>query len=84
MESLLKYYRIERSQIAYLKFILEAYDGIAVLSTVDPGPGLVVLRVAPGCEAEVEAVLEDLRKEILIESTSGPPATAQGDGTTAL
>ena len=81
---MLKYYRVERSQIAYLKFILEAYDGIAVLSTVDPGPGLVVLRIAPECEAEVETVLEDLRKEILIESTSGPPATALGDGTTAL
>ena len=59
--------RIDRRQIAYLKFIIEAYDGIAVLSTVDPVQGIVKLSIAPGCEAEVETVLQDLKKDIMIE-----------------
>ena len=36
--------RIRPSRIWYLKFILEGYDGIAVLSTKDRQTGLVLLR----------------------------------------
>ena len=36
--------RIRPSRIWYLKFILEGYDGIAVLSTMDQQAGLVLLR----------------------------------------
>lgn len=72
MKSLQKYYRIDRSQIAFLKFIIEAYDGIAVLTTVDPELGIVVLKIAPKCEAVVAAVLEDLKKDIVIESVPEP------------
>ncbi len=36
METIKKYYRIERKEICFLKFIFEAYDGIAMLTTVDP------------------------------------------------
>jgi len=40
-------------RIAFLKFILEGYDGLAVLSTLDAGSGRVLLRF-PACrEAEV-------------------------------
>jgi len=45
-------------EIHYLRFILEAYPGVAVVSTIDPQLGLVRLNIAPGCEEEVEAVLE--------------------------
>lgn len=72
LKSLQKYYRIDRSQIAFLKFIIEAYDGIAVLTTVDPGLGIVVLKIAPKCETIVAAVLEDLKKDILIEQILEP------------
>ncbi len=40
-------------RIAFFKFILEGYDGLAVLSTLDAGSGRVLLRF-PACrEAEV-------------------------------
>jgi len=59
--------RVERSQISYLRFIFEAYDGIAVVRTIDAGRGEIVLHVAPGCEEVVEMVLADLSKDLLIE-----------------
>ena len=37
------YLRIASGQIAFLKFILEGYDGLAVLSTMDADTGLVRL-----------------------------------------
>jgi hypothetical protein len=61
-------YRVDRTQICFLRFIFEAYDGIAVLTTLDPQSGLVELAIAPGCAADVEGVLADLGKAIMIEA----------------
>ncbi len=60
--------RVERSQISFLRFIFEAYDGIAVVRTADARQGRLVLHVAPGCEEVAEAVLADLAKDLLIEA----------------
>jgi hypothetical protein len=67
LETVQKYYRVDRKEIAFLKFILEAYDGIAVLSTIDSSSGIVLLSISPGCESEVEMVLKDLKRDIMIE-----------------
>jgi hypothetical protein len=62
-----RYYRVDRREIHYLKFILEGYDGVAVVRTVDPTAGLVVLHIGPGCQGVVDMVIKDLEKEIRIE-----------------
>jgi hypothetical protein len=56
-------YRIDRRRIGYLRFLLEGYDGIAVLETLDPAAGTVVLHVAPGCEPDVRALMDALKGE---------------------
>lgn len=67
MKTINKHLRIDRREICFLKFILEAYDGIATLTTIDPHQGIVLLRIAPGCKDEVDTVLRDLRKDMIIE-----------------
>lgn len=47
MQSEKLFLRINPKRIWYLKFILEGYDGIAVLSTEDRQSGLVLLRFGP-------------------------------------
>ena len=56
-------YRMDRRRIGYLRFLLEGYDGIAVLETLDPAEGRVALHVAPGCEPDVRALLYALKGE---------------------
>ena len=68
MESTVQYYRVDRRQIGFLKFILEACDGIVTMSTVDAGLGLVSFQIPPGCENEVKGILNDLRKDIFMEA----------------
>ena len=68
LETTKRYYRVDRREIAYLRFIFEAYDGIAVVKTVDAPKGIIVLSVAPGCDDDVDYVLQDLKKEIIIET----------------
>ena len=65
-----RYYRVDRREIAFLRFILEAYDGIAVLETLDSKLGIVVLHIAPGCEADADAILQDLKNDFMLESIS--------------
>ncbi len=52
--------RIAPSRIGYLKFILEGYDGLAQLSTVDRNTGDIVVRCHPACQAELLALLTAL------------------------
>ena len=58
---------MDRSQIHFLRFLLEAYEGVAILSTLDPEAGLVVLLIAPGRETEATELMVDLSRRIMIE-----------------
>jgi len=67
METIKRYYRIDRARIAFVRFILEAYDGIANMTTLDAKQGLVRMAIAPGCTSEMDAIISDLKRKILIE-----------------
>jgi hypothetical protein len=72
LESVRKYYRVNRKDIAFLKFIFESYEGLAVVSTVDRGTGCVLLHISPGCVEEAEAVIKDLGAALRIEPADPP------------
>jgi hypothetical protein len=67
MDTISKYIRVHRKNIAYFKFILESYEGMALVRTRDPNEAVVELMVAPGMEKDVEEVLGGLSKEIDFE-----------------
>ncbi|MEW5735098.1 MAG: DUF4911 domain-containing protein [Thermodesulfobacteriota bacterium] len=67
MESLCKRFRLDPVEIHYLRFILEACDGMAVLRTLDPKTGLVEISIAPGREKEAEEVLAGLSRELFLD-----------------
>ena len=62
-----QHYRVDRREIAFIRFILEAYDGVAVVKTLDPKAGLVEFQIAPGCEPDLERILCDLGQHIMME-----------------
>ncbi len=57
-------YLIDPYQIHYLRFIIEAYPGMAVVSTLDATLGLVSIAVAPGCESDILQILEAERETL--------------------
>jgi hypothetical protein len=67
VKTIKKIFRVDRREICFIKFILEAYDGIATMTTIHAQKGIVMLRIAPGCEDDVEAVLQGLKKDMIIE-----------------
>jgi hypothetical protein len=70
MDTVSKYFRLHRKDIAYFKFILESYEGMALVRTRDPNEAVVELMVAPGWEKDVDQVIEGLQREIDIEPLS--------------
>ena len=61
------YLRVNKKDIYYVKFIFEGYDGLAVVSTENVGKGILRIWVPPGREAEADALIEALSKEIFME-----------------
>ena len=67
MKTIKKYFRVDRRKIHLIRFILEGYEGIATLTTIDPHRGIVCLNIPPGCEDDVETVIQDLGKAVAIK-----------------
>jgi hypothetical protein len=72
MDTQSRFIRIHRRDIAYFKFIIESYEGMAILRTTDPQEAVVELMVAPGWEEDVDEILKALREEISMEFLSHP------------
>lgn len=66
MNGIKQYYMVDKSKIGFLRFIIEAYDNLALMTTLDAQKGLVVLNVAPGCETTATALMEALGRDFYV------------------
>jgi hypothetical protein len=67
VESTLRYYRCSRRDIAFLRFAIEACDGIAFLRTLEPEGACVALHVPPGCEEEADEIMRGIQMVMRVE-----------------
>ena len=59
--------KIPRADIFFLRYTLDAYEGLAVLTTIPGGEGLVRIYTEESQRGELEAVIEGLKEEIDLE-----------------
>lgn len=78
LHSVVKHYRVNRSDLAFLKYVIESYEGLAMVTTLGGSRGRVVLRIAPGCEETVAALMADLGGAIRIEAQAPPSEDESG------
>jgi len=67
--------RVARRDIAYVKFVIESYEGVAVTRTLDPATAVIVALVAPDFLPDAHRLIAALEAEgacQLIESSSAP------------
>lgn len=62
-----RYFRVSRSDMVYLKFIMEAYEGMNVMTTVDNTAGIIRIAIMPGFEEEMDGLLAELGKKVVME-----------------
>jgi len=66
-------FRIDRSVIVYLRFLVEAYDGLLFLRTLDPQAALVEIAYPPSRRRDAEALLAALVTECALHEEPFPP-----------
>lgn len=66
---------ITPERIGFLRFILEAYDNLALLTTIDQRHGQVILRYPDGLQDEVEELLAALQEPLALSAT--PPLSSR-------
>lgn len=67
-----RYFRVDRRHIAYFRFILEAYEGMATLSTLDAREGTVVLMIPECFAGDADGLLTALAGEIGLVEIEAP------------
>jgi hypothetical protein len=58
-----RFFRMPPRDIAYFQFVIEGYEGIATVSTVDSRAAVVMLCIPDGLEGFVDDVLQALAGE---------------------
>ncbi len=69
---IVRYFRIERHDLVYLKFILEAYEGMSTLSTVEKQGAIVKLTIPAGFADDMEKLIEAVSADITLTEVSAP------------
>lgn len=67
-----RYFKVDRSQHAYLTFIVESYEGICTVSTVDNANGIIRVLPSEGQQQDLEGLIHVLQEEIGMEEVNWP------------
>jgi hypothetical protein len=67
-----RFFRVNRRDMVFLKFVLEAYEGMNVMSTVDNAAGIIRVAVMPGFESDMDALLAELGTLVSMEPVMRP------------
>ena len=73
------YLRVRRTDIAYIKFILESYEDFGIVRTIDRKKATIVVLAMPDFIDHVRAVLHALSRELELYEIP-PPAEHEADG----
>ena len=63
-----RYFKVRHRDMVYLKFILEAYEGMNVMSTVDNVAGIIRIAIMEGFEADMDALLAEVGRQVAMEA----------------
>lgn len=79
MEVASRYYQLASRDLVYMKFILEAYEGLSTMSTIDGKRGIVKVEYPVPFAADVAALMEALATEIAVTEVTpgGEPCLKQ-------
>jgi len=73
------FYKINKTDIARIKFLLEGYDNMCEISTVDHTVPKIQVTVAPDFVDDVLLIIEDLKKEYFMQEIDDDPKVSQGN-----
>jgi DNA-directed RNA polymerase subunit F len=68
-----KFLKLNRKDISYVQFLIESYEGLAAVTTVDEKVAIIKLSIMPDSVLDVDKILDSIRKEVdFTEERSSP------------
>lgn len=67
-----RYYQVNRKDLAVVQFIIEGYEGMASVTTVDPRMACVQISIIETLLDDFELLAEDLKNTFGIKEVSCP------------
>jgi hypothetical protein len=72
-DCIVRYFKVDRRDLVLLKFILEAYEGMSTLSTVEAQGAIVRLSIPSGFVADMQIIIDSLSTEIVLTEVDFAP-----------
>jgi hypothetical protein len=79
MRTLVRHYRVPLSHIAYVRAIVESYDGVATVSSTEAGSGALVWSIPESLLADAQALAAALAIEVGMMEVEAPQAEAPAE-----
>ena len=70
MRTLVREFKVEKKKIGFIRFIFEAHEGVATVTTLDAGTGHILLRIPPERLETALKVIDDLKKDFTFDACS--------------
>jgi hypothetical protein len=67
---ILERFKLKRKNIALVQFIIEAYEGMATVTTMDPHLAIIQVSIMPDFHQEIINILESLKNKYQLEEIS--------------
>jgi hypothetical protein len=68
-----KFLKLNRKDISYVQFLIESYEGLAAVTTVDEKVAIIKLSIMPDSVLDVDKILDSISKEVdFTEERSSP------------
>jgi len=67
-----RYYQVNRKDIAVIQFIIEGYEGMATVTTIDSKTAYLRIAIIEDQLGDFELLVEDLKKTFRISEVANP------------
>ena len=67
-----KYFILKRKDIALVQFIIEGYEGLATVTTIDPQTAIIQISIIPDFISDMNAIITDLKNKYKMEEINYP------------
>jgi Domain of unknown function (DUF4911) len=67
-----RYFKVDHRDMVFIKFILEAYEGMNVMSTVDNKAGIIRIAIMPGFVSDMDELIADMGKQLPMQPNEWP------------
>ena len=64
--------KLKTKDIVLVQFIIEGYEGLATVTTIDPRTAIIQVAIMPDFVSDVMCILESLKKQLPIEKINYP------------